>query len=134
MPVLTPSRVIAAVALGLAALSFGAASAGTGGNAGVAKATKKPCVHGTAPLERNRQNVVAYYTRAFNDKGVAGGLRRAPWSGTDADDGRVALGLDPLARPSCGRACPGPEPSHAHSPSADTPRDSGRSPSSWCVL
>jgi predicted SnoaL-like aldol condensation-catalyzing enzyme len=78
MSFLTPSRLIAAVSLTLAALSFGAAYAGTGGagtdasagaaNAPLAKANKKACVHGKALLERNKQNVVAYYTRAFNDK------------------------------------------------------------------
>jgi predicted SnoaL-like aldol condensation-catalyzing enzyme len=67
MHVLTPSRVIAAVALALAVLSFGVAYASTGGSA-LAKAPKKACVHGTALLERNKQNVLAYYTRAFNDK------------------------------------------------------------------
>jgi predicted SnoaL-like aldol condensation-catalyzing enzyme len=65
MKVLTPSRVIAAAALVLAALSFGVAYASTGASA---KAAKKACVHGQAQLERNKQNVVAYYTRAFNDK------------------------------------------------------------------
>jgi predicted SnoaL-like aldol condensation-catalyzing enzyme len=68
MHVLTPSRVIAASALMLAALSFGVAYASTGGNAGLAKATKKACVHGTALLERNKKNVVAYYETAVNDK------------------------------------------------------------------
>jgi predicted SnoaL-like aldol condensation-catalyzing enzyme len=68
MKLLTPSRVLAAVALALAALSFGVAYASTGSTAGQAKAGKKACVHGTALLERNKRNVVAYYTRAFNDK------------------------------------------------------------------
>jgi predicted SnoaL-like aldol condensation-catalyzing enzyme len=68
MKLLTPSRVLAAVALALAALSFGVAYASTGSTAGQAKAGKKACVHGTALLERNKANVVAYYTRAFNDK------------------------------------------------------------------
>jgi predicted SnoaL-like aldol condensation-catalyzing enzyme len=68
MKLLTPSRVIAAAALALAALSFGVAYASTGGTAGQARAGKKACVHGTALLERNKSNVVAYYTMAFNDK------------------------------------------------------------------
>jgi len=72
MKVLTPSRVIAAVSLALAALSFGAgyASSGNGhgdGN-GSDRSGNKACVHGTALLERNKRNVVAYYTHAFNDK------------------------------------------------------------------
>lgn len=68
MGVLTPSRLIAAAALALAALSFGVAYAGTGGSSGSAGVAKQACVHGTALLERNKRNVVAYYTRAFNDQ------------------------------------------------------------------
>jgi predicted SnoaL-like aldol condensation-catalyzing enzyme len=68
MQILTPSRVIAAAALALATLSFGVAYASTSSSSATAKATKKACVHGTALLERNKSNVVAYYTRAFNDK------------------------------------------------------------------
>jgi predicted SnoaL-like aldol condensation-catalyzing enzyme len=67
MKVLTPSRVIAAASLALAALSFGVAYAGTDTASGPATAANKACVHGNK-LERNKQNVVAYYTRAFNDK------------------------------------------------------------------
>jgi predicted SnoaL-like aldol condensation-catalyzing enzyme len=68
MKILTPSRLIAAAALALAALSFGVAYASTGSSSVSAKATKKACVHGTALLERNKRNVVAYYERAFNDQ------------------------------------------------------------------
>ena len=71
MRVLTPSRLIAAAALALSALSFGVAYASTGTTttrSAPARATNKACVHGTALLERNKSNVVAYYTRAFNDK------------------------------------------------------------------
>ena len=68
MKALTPSRVIAAAALALAALGFGVAHASTSSSGATAKAAKQACVHGTALLERNKQNVVAYYTRAFNDK------------------------------------------------------------------
>jgi predicted SnoaL-like aldol condensation-catalyzing enzyme len=68
MKVLTPSRLIAAAALALAALSFGVAYASTGSSGATATATKKACVHGTGLLERNKRNVVAYYTRAFNDQ------------------------------------------------------------------
>ena len=80
MSVLTPSRLIAAVSLTLAALSFGVAYAGTGGSsttaglagnaapASTAAASNKACVRGEGKLDRNKRNVVAYYTRAFNDK------------------------------------------------------------------
>ena len=68
MKVLTPSRVIAAVSLAVAALSFGVAYAGTGSTGATAATAKKACVHGTALLERNKQNVVAYYETAVNDK------------------------------------------------------------------
>jgi predicted SnoaL-like aldol condensation-catalyzing enzyme len=67
MKLLTPSRVIAAAALAVAALSFGVAHA-TGGGATPTARGSKACVHGTAQLERNKRNVVAYYTLAFNDK------------------------------------------------------------------
>jgi predicted SnoaL-like aldol condensation-catalyzing enzyme len=68
MKLLTPSRVIAAASLAVAALSFGVAHANTGGSAATAARGSKACVHGTALLERNKRNVVAYYTHAFNDK------------------------------------------------------------------
>jgi predicted SnoaL-like aldol condensation-catalyzing enzyme len=68
MKLLTPSRVIAAAALAVAALSFAVAHPNIGGGAALAAGTSKACVHGTALLERNKRNVVAYYTRAFNDK------------------------------------------------------------------
>jgi predicted SnoaL-like aldol condensation-catalyzing enzyme len=68
MKLLTPSRVLAAASLALAALGFGVAHASTSGSNGQARAGAKACVHGTALLERNKENVVAYYTRAFNDK------------------------------------------------------------------
>jgi predicted SnoaL-like aldol condensation-catalyzing enzyme len=63
MKVLTPSRVIAAASLTVAALSFGVAYASTGSTSAAAN---KACVNGKK-LERNKQNVVAYYERAFND-------------------------------------------------------------------
>ena len=71
MKLLTPSRVIAAASLALATLSFGVAYASTGSSSTSSAPTaagKKACVHGSALLERNKANVVAYYTRAFNDK------------------------------------------------------------------
>jgi predicted SnoaL-like aldol condensation-catalyzing enzyme len=68
MKILTPSRVIAAAALALAGLGFGVAYASTGSSDATVIATRKACVHGTALLERNKENVVAFYTRAFNDK------------------------------------------------------------------
>jgi len=52
----------------VAGLSLGVAYA-SNSRSGVPAATRsKACVHGTALLERNKQNVIAYYTRAFNDK------------------------------------------------------------------
>jgi predicted SnoaL-like aldol condensation-catalyzing enzyme len=71
MRFLTPSRVIAAASLAVAALSFGVASAGTGSSSSTdttARAANKACVRGQGKLDRNKDNVVAYYTRAFNDK------------------------------------------------------------------
>ena len=68
MKVLTPSRVIAALALALAALSFGAAYASTGSNGHPPSGAGQACVHGTALLERNKKNVVDYYETAVNDK------------------------------------------------------------------
>ena len=71
MRFLTPSRVIAAASLAVAALSFGVATAGTGSSSGTdsaARAGNKACVRGQGKLDRNKANVVAYYTRAFNDK------------------------------------------------------------------
>ena len=76
MKILTPSRVIAAVAVAIAALSFGVSSASNGRSGAPARATSKACVHGTALLERNKQNVVGYYTRAFNDKDPEGAVAR----------------------------------------------------------
>jgi predicted SnoaL-like aldol condensation-catalyzing enzyme len=71
MRFLTPSRVIAAASLAVAALSFGVATASTGSNSGADSASRagnKACVRGQGKLDRNKANVVAYYTRAFNDK------------------------------------------------------------------
>jgi predicted SnoaL-like aldol condensation-catalyzing enzyme len=68
MKFLTPSRLVAAAALAVAALGFGVAHASTSSNGAHARAGKKACVHGSARLDRNKRNVVAYYTRAFNDK------------------------------------------------------------------
>jgi predicted SnoaL-like aldol condensation-catalyzing enzyme len=68
MKLLTPSRFVAVAALALAALGFGLAYGSPGSSAAPTAAGKKACVHGTALLERNKANVVAYYTRAFNDK------------------------------------------------------------------
>jgi predicted SnoaL-like aldol condensation-catalyzing enzyme len=66
MRFLTPSRGIAAASLAVAALSFGVAYASPGGSESATRGANKACVHGNK-LERNKQNVVAYYTRAFND-------------------------------------------------------------------
>ena len=76
MKILTPSRVIAAVAVAVAALSFGVAHANTDHKGASAHIASKACVHGTAQLERNKRNVVAYYTRAFNDKDPEGAVAR----------------------------------------------------------
>ena len=68
MKLLTPSRFVAFAAGALAALGLAVAYTGAGASAAPTAAGKKACVHGTALLERNKANVVAYYTRAFNDK------------------------------------------------------------------
>src|SRR5262245_13045457 len=68
MRVLTPSRIIAVGAAALAALAMLVASTNAGGSVAQAASAKKACVHGNALLERNKRNVVAYYTTAFNDK------------------------------------------------------------------
>ena len=54
MKTLTPSRVIAAASLMLAALSFGVAYASTGSGNGPPQGAGPACVHGTALLERNK--------------------------------------------------------------------------------
>jgi predicted SnoaL-like aldol condensation-catalyzing enzyme len=76
MKVLTPSRVIAIAAVTVAALSFGVAHANTDHSGAPARAGSKACVHGTALLERNKQNVVGYYTQAFNDKDPEGAVAK----------------------------------------------------------
>lgn len=76
MRILTPSRIVAAVAVAVAALSFGVAHANTDHNGASAHIGSKACVHGTAQLERNKRNVVGYYTRAFNDKDPEGAVAR----------------------------------------------------------
>jgi predicted SnoaL-like aldol condensation-catalyzing enzyme len=68
MKALTRSRLVVAAAVAVAALSLGVAYASTTKSGTPAAAKSKACVHGTALLERNKQNVVAYYTHAFNDK------------------------------------------------------------------
>jgi predicted SnoaL-like aldol condensation-catalyzing enzyme len=66
MRLFTPSRLVALVALAIAAVSLsvalGVATAGTSHTA------KQACVKGQALLERNKANAVAYYETAFNDK------------------------------------------------------------------
>ena len=70
MKVLTPSRVIAAIAVTGLVLTLGVAFASAGGSTAESATAKesKACVHGKALLERNKRNVVAYYTMAFNDR------------------------------------------------------------------
>jgi predicted SnoaL-like aldol condensation-catalyzing enzyme len=66
MRLFTPSRLVALVALAIAAVALtvalGVASAGT------SRTAKQACVKGQALLERNKANAVAYYETAFNDK------------------------------------------------------------------
>jgi predicted SnoaL-like aldol condensation-catalyzing enzyme len=76
MTVLTPSRVIAVVAVAVAALSFGVSYASNGRSGSPARAGSKACVHGTALLERNKRNVVGYYTQAFNGKDPVGAVAK----------------------------------------------------------
>jgi predicted SnoaL-like aldol condensation-catalyzing enzyme len=70
MKILSPSRLVALVAVVAMVLTLGVAFATAGADkTGSTRAKEsKACVHGTALLERNKQNVVAYYTTAFNDK------------------------------------------------------------------
>jgi predicted SnoaL-like aldol condensation-catalyzing enzyme len=68
MKILNPSRLIAAVSLSLAALSFGVAYAGAGSSGTPPQGAGQACVHGTALLERNKKNVVTFYETAVNDK------------------------------------------------------------------
>jgi predicted SnoaL-like aldol condensation-catalyzing enzyme len=63
MRFLTPSRLIAVVALVVAGIGLGVADAGTRHSAHPGKGC--PSKH---QLERNKRAVVAYYTTAFNDK------------------------------------------------------------------
>ena len=76
MKILTPSRVIAAVAVCVAVLSFGVAYAGNSHGGTTERAGSKACVHGTALLERNKRNVVGYYTQAFNGKDPEGAVAK----------------------------------------------------------
>jgi predicted SnoaL-like aldol condensation-catalyzing enzyme len=76
MKILTPTRIVAVAALAVAALGFGVARAGNSGSAAPTARAHQACVHGTALLERNKRNVVAYYTRAFNDKDPEGAVAR----------------------------------------------------------
>jgi predicted SnoaL-like aldol condensation-catalyzing enzyme len=70
MKILSPSRLVALVAVVAMVLTLGVTFATAGadkaGSTGAKEA--KACVHGTALLERNKHNVVGYYTTAFNDK------------------------------------------------------------------
>ena len=76
MKLLSPSRLVAVAAVVLAAVSVGVAYASTSRGGAPAQASKQACVHGTALLERNKQNVVSYYTQAFNDKDPEGAVAR----------------------------------------------------------
>jgi predicted SnoaL-like aldol condensation-catalyzing enzyme len=67
---LTPSRLIAVAALGLAALSFSVAFArpGDSGRGDHRDHARSGACPGKHQLERNKRAVVDYYTTAFNDK------------------------------------------------------------------
>lgn len=76
MKLLTPSRVIAVVAVALAIASLSVASARTGsgrGDEGRGGHVSKACVAPKWKLERNKRNVVDFYETALND----GNPRRA---------------------------------------------------------
>jgi hypothetical protein len=66
MKILTTSRVIAAVSLSLATLSFGVAYAGAGSSGSPPRGAGQACVHGTALLERNKANVVARVSKVVD--------------------------------------------------------------------
>ena len=66
MKILTPSRLIARAAVVALGVTF--ATSGFARSDATRAQESKACVHGTALLERNKQNVVAYYETAFNDK------------------------------------------------------------------
>jgi predicted SnoaL-like aldol condensation-catalyzing enzyme len=69
MNVLTPSRLIAGIAVSALVLTLGVTLATAGDRpSGSPASAAKGCAHGKAQLERNKQNVVSYYTTAFNDK------------------------------------------------------------------
>jgi predicted SnoaL-like aldol condensation-catalyzing enzyme len=70
MKIISPSRLVALVAVVALALTLGVTFApGAARKASSTSAKEsKACVHGTALLERNKRNVVGYYTTAFNDK------------------------------------------------------------------
>jgi predicted SnoaL-like aldol condensation-catalyzing enzyme len=61
MRFITPSRLVAAVAVAVAGVTLGVATAGTSHQA------KQACVRGEALLERNKENVVNFYETAFNE-------------------------------------------------------------------
>jgi predicted SnoaL-like aldol condensation-catalyzing enzyme len=75
MKLLTPSRLIAVAAIAVAILSLGVASARTGPDRGDRFGDhprgghpSKACVAPKWKLERNKRNVVGFYTTALNDK------------------------------------------------------------------
>lgn len=69
MKALTPARLIAGVATAGLVLTLGVALANAGDGSGDStKRHSKSCSHDRGQLKRNKRNVVAYYTTAFNDK------------------------------------------------------------------
>ena len=68
MPILTPSRLIAVAAIAVAILGFTVGPAWTGSDRDRGDHRSKACARGKHQLERNKRNVVHYYTTALNDK------------------------------------------------------------------
>jgi predicted SnoaL-like aldol condensation-catalyzing enzyme len=73
MKLITPSRLIAVAAVAVAVASLSVASARTGsgrghGEEGGGGHVSKACVAPKWKLERNKRNVVGFYTTALNDK------------------------------------------------------------------
>jgi predicted SnoaL-like aldol condensation-catalyzing enzyme len=66
--ILTPSRLIAVAAIAVAILGFTVGPAWTGSDRDRGDHRSKACARGKHQLERNKRNVVNYYTTAFNDK------------------------------------------------------------------
>jgi predicted SnoaL-like aldol condensation-catalyzing enzyme len=66
--ILTTSRLIAVAAIAVAILGFTVGPAWTGSDRDRGGERSKACARGKHQLERNKRNVVNYYTTALNDK------------------------------------------------------------------